>query len=69
MAEGIGAKLDQIITVVGEVKTDVAVIKSQIQQTDAGRRLTALEAWQWRTIGGLAVLALVAPPVWNLVLR
>jgi len=67
--EGITGKLDKILAALSAMSTDIAVIKSQQQQTNADRRLTALEQWRWRATGALAVLAVVAPPVWSLVLK
>lgn len=67
--EGVTGKLDKIMAGVGEIRTDIAVIKSQMTQTNADRRLSALEQWRWRTAGALAALAVIAPPVWSLVLK
>lgn len=67
--EGITGKLDKIMAGVGEIRTDVAVIKSQMTQTNADRRLAQLEQWRWRQAGVLAALAVVAPPMWSLILK
>jgi len=40
--EGITGKLDKILAALSAMSTDIAVIKSQQQQTNADRRLTAL---------------------------
>lgn len=61
-------KLDQLVVDVATLKADVGYIRERFP--GLGDRVSALEAWKWRTLGAAGVMmAVVLPLTWAVIQR